>query len=62
MQHANWTVDEAIVFTYQNFLSRSPTDGERQLAHEIIGDSLTPPGLSDLLWTVLMLPDFQLIR
>ena len=61
-RHPKWTMDEAIEFTYQNLLNRSPTPAEHDVASEIIGGSLSLAGLSDLLWTVLMLPDFQLIR
>jgi hypothetical protein len=58
----NWSVDQAIDFTYDNFLSRAAADDERQVARDILGPSLSAAGLSDLLWTVLMLPEFQLIR
>jgi hypothetical protein len=61
-RHPDWTADDAIEFTYQNLLHRSPTPAEHDVASEIIGGSLSTAGLSDLLWTILMLPDFQLIR
>jgi mono/diheme cytochrome c family protein len=57
----NWSVDQAIDFTYVQFLSRGASAEERRIARELTGDSLTAAGLSDLLWTVLMLPEFQLI-
>ena len=61
-QHADWTADQATEFVFQNFLSRPPTPAERELAAEIIGAKAGARGLADLLWSVVMLPDFQLIR
>jgi hypothetical protein len=60
--HPDWTTQDAIEFTYQSFLNRSPTPAEREVAQEIVGQTPSAASLSDLLWTVLMLPDFQLIR
>jgi hypothetical protein len=45
---------------YLTALSRPPADAERGLAIEIIGSPPTMEGLEDLLWTVCMLPEFQL--
>jgi hypothetical protein len=47
---------------YLEALSRKPSDDERVVALEIVGDKPTPDGLADFLWTVFMLPEFQLIR
>ena len=38
-----------------------PTDELARLA-EIAGDPLTPDGLADVLWCIVMLPEFQLVR
>jgi hypothetical protein len=46
---------------YQTALSRPPTDTERRLAAGIIGGPPTPEGLEDFLWTICMLPEFQLV-
>jgi hypothetical protein len=43
-------------------LSRQPTPAERELAAQIVGSPLALDGLTDLLWSVVMLPEFQLIR
>ena len=43
-------------------LSREPTAEELQLLTETAGQPLTPAGLSDLLWCIVMLPEFQLIK
>ena len=61
-QHPGWTADEATELVFAEFLCRPPTPTERQLALEILGSPPTRDGLVDLLWSVLMLPDFQLIR
>lgn len=43
-------------------LSREPTGEELQLLAETAGQPLTPAGLSDVLWCIVMLPEFQLVR
>jgi hypothetical protein len=47
---------------YVAALSRRPTAAEMATAREIVGTPVTGDGLADLLWSVLMLPEFQLIR
>ncbi|HEX4146049.1 MAG TPA: DUF1549 domain-containing protein [Pirellulales bacterium] len=61
-KHGNWTADEATEFVFQNLLCRPPTPAERELATQIVGTPVARDGLTDLLWSVVMLPDFQLIR
>src|SRR5262249_9908269 len=46
---------------YQTALSRPPTDAERKVAAGVVGAPATPEGLEDLLWTLCMLPEFQLV-
>ncbi len=46
---------------YQTALSRRPTEAERKLAAEIAGTPPTLDGLEDLLWSLCMLPEFQLV-
>jgi hypothetical protein len=43
-------------------LSRQPTGAEKQVAIEVLGAKATAESLQDFLWTILMLPEFQLIR
>jgi hypothetical protein len=43
-------------------LSRQPTSDELQLAEEFLGADPTQQSVEDLLWSVLMLPEFQLVR
>lgn len=43
-------------------LSREPTPNELQLAEEFLGSDPTQHSVEDLFWSVLMLPEFQLVR
>jgi hypothetical protein len=43
-------------------LSRQPTAAERTVIFEMLGSDPTPENVSDLLWSVLMLPEFQIVR
>lgn len=47
---------------YRAALGRPPSDLEAQVAREILRDSPTREDIADLLWSVLMLPEFQLIK
>jgi hypothetical protein len=60
--HPDWSPDEIVRWLYQAGLSRLPTAEESHTAREVLGKSPTPEAISDLLWTVLMLPEFQLVR
>lgn len=48
--------------TYTVLLSRPPTEKERNTALEFLGDEPTPDRVTDLLWSLAMLPEFQLIN
>jgi hypothetical protein len=60
------TVTETVDRVYWYALGRAPSAGERRVAEEAlrIQGSASPSadGLADLLWSVLMTPEFQLIR
>jgi Protein of unknown function (DUF1553) len=43
-------------------LSRAPTARERALCRQALGGTMTTGSVEDLLWSVVMLPEFQLIR
>jgi hypothetical protein len=47
---------------YRSALSRPPTPTEREVAAELLGTPLRIDGLQDLLWAIVMLPEFQLIH
>jgi hypothetical protein len=51
---------------YRHALGRPPTDSERRVAEAALrapdGDRPSPDGLADLLWAIVMTPEFQLLR
>ncbi len=47
---------------YLQALSRPPSTEEKTVAQEIIGTAPQPATIEDFLWSVFMLPEFQLIR
>jgi hypothetical protein len=54
--------DEFVIWLYRFALSRDPNPAEVVTVREAIGDSLTADGIEDVLWSVIMLPEFQLVR
>jgi hypothetical protein len=60
--HPNATPDELVEWVTVRALSRRPTDAERAAARGLIGEKPTVNGVADLLWAVVMLPEFQLVR
>jgi len=59
---SNADADRLIVDVYQRTLCRRPNAAEFATARAIIGSPMTNDGVADLLWIVVMLPEFQLIR
>ena len=51
-----------LVPLFQWALARSPTPAERLALREWIGPSLEAEELEDVLWSVLMLPEFHFVR
>jgi hypothetical protein len=47
---------------YEFALSRPPTSDERATAIELLHSPPTQEGVEDLLWAIMMLPEFQIIR
>jgi hypothetical protein len=47
---------------YRRALGRAPTAEESRLAEVIVGPAPEPAGVEDLLWAMIMLPEFQLIQ
>ena len=47
---------------YQQALSRPPTPAELHLAVDLVGTPAGAEGVQDLLWALVMLPEFQLIH
>jgi hypothetical protein len=54
--------EDLSVLVYRRALCRRPTAEEQAISRSILGTPMTAEGLADLLWTVYMLPEFQLIR
>ena len=48
-------------FTKLLFRGRRPRKSER-LRRDLLDSPPTPQGVEDLLWAVIMLPEFQIIR
>ncbi|MEX2671449.1 MAG: DUF1549 domain-containing protein [Phycisphaeraceae bacterium] len=53
--------EDLVVQLYQAALSREPNDGERRAAVALVGSTPSVDGVQDLLWALVMLPEFQLI-
>ena len=47
---------------YLEALGRAPSREEVRIALGLLGPTIDPQGIEDLLWIITMLPDFQLIR
>jgi hypothetical protein len=56
------TREQMIEDIYLRALCRRPTAEELVTARDILGSPPTADGLADLLWAVVMLPEFQLVR
>ena len=54
--------DAIAAWMFAAALSRPPTPAEAAVAREILGDTPTNDSVSDCLWAIVMLPEFQLIR
>jgi hypothetical protein len=58
----NASPDELIEWVFVRSLSRKATDAERAAARALVGEKPSASGVADLLWAVVMLPEFQLVR
>ena len=47
---------------FRSALSRPPTDGELAAVREVVGDQPTREGIEDLLWAILLKPEFMVVR
>ena len=57
-----FSVGETIDRLFLEAVCRPPTKQESAVLREMVGEQMTAEGMEDLLWAVLMLPEFQLIR
>ena len=53
--------DTLVTRIYQEALGREPTAVEQADAAELVGETPTSEGIQDLLWAVIMSPEFQLV-
>ena len=55
------SASELINDLYRKALGRNPTAAELNLARELVGEPVKKEGVEDLVWSLAMLPEFQLI-
>ncbi|MEX0612682.1 MAG: DUF1549 domain-containing protein [Pirellulales bacterium] len=55
------TAEQLVERLYLEALGRLPAPDESATASELVGSPPTEPGLADLLWVIVMLPEFQLV-
>jgi hypothetical protein len=51
-----------VEWLYESALSRPPTSEEHNIAVDVLGARPNAQGTEDLLWMVIMLPEFQIVR
>jgi hypothetical protein len=60
--HPDWMAEELSHWLYRSALGRAPTTEEMTVSKEVLGAPFNDERAADLLWTVFMLPEFQLVR
>lgn len=58
----NGNTEALVQHVYALALSRPPTKSELGITREVLGPKPTEQGVQDLLWAVVMMPEFQLVR
>jgi hypothetical protein len=53
---------ETVNWLYESALARGATAEERAISLAELGSPPTPQGVEDLVWLVIMLPEFQIVR
>ena len=61
-EHADWSSREMCNFVFRTAMSRPPSEDELARLVALAGEPLTTEGLSDAMWCIVMLPEFQLVR
>ncbi|HEY2881714.1 MAG TPA: PSD1 and planctomycete cytochrome C domain-containing protein [Pirellulales bacterium] len=61
-EHPDQTQDDLVNSLYLAALCRAPSTAELEAARQIVGDNPTVQSTADLLWCILMLPEFQLVK
>jgi hypothetical protein len=60
--HSDGSSGELCRWVFRSAVSREPTAEEMSRLTAMAGDPVTADGLADVLWCVVMLPEFQLVR
>ena len=59
----SWASKKAFTqWLYGYSFTREPNNEELAIADELLGKELSARGIEDLLWVVIMQPEFQLVR
>jgi hypothetical protein len=58
----SWSPDALIDRVYLRALGRKPTASEAAACRQLLGPSVHAAAVEDLLWAIVMLPEFQLTR
>ena len=54
--------DQLTRWLFRYALSREPTKDERNIAREMLGEIPSEEAVQDIMWSIFMLPEFQLVR
>ncbi len=57
-----WTPSEFVAWVYHFSLARNPSAEEQTVLLQELGSKLSAQGVEDVLWSIVMLPEFQLVR
>ncbi len=53
---------EFVQWLYLSALSRQPTAAEQEIAESAIGQDLNPESIADLVWAIIVQPEFCFVR
>lgn len=59
---AGSAASDVVRAAYVAALGRTPNEAEMEAAAELVGSPLTDEGIADLLWSLVMMPEFQMIE
>lgn len=63
LMQRNWqSPDEFVRWLFHSTLCREPAPDELVTMKESLGEQLTAQGIEDAMWSILVLPEFQLVR
>lgn len=60
--HPDWSSEALCRYLFESAVSRPPTDAELLELGVLVGKTPTAPGVEDVLWCIVMLPEFQVVR